>query len=105
MPVPDSAVFARLRGLVAIDPTLDRSNRTIDEVFTGTALGAVPVGNREDVRAAFDRARIEQQRWAGRAVAERAAVVERFRALVLESLDYLMDVIQAETGKARWAAQ
>lgn len=105
MPVPDSAVFTRLRDLVAIDPAGGRPSRTVTEVFTGAALGTVPVGDAEDVRAAFTRARPAQADWAARSAAERAAIVERFRGLVLANLDFLMDVIQAETGKARWAAQ
>jgi succinate-semialdehyde dehydrogenase/glutarate-semialdehyde dehydrogenase len=105
MPVPDSAVFARLRDLVAIDPARNRPDRTIREVFTGAILGAVPVGDADDVRAAFARARAGTPGWAARTAAERAGIVERFRGLVLENLEALMDVIQAETGKARWAAQ
>ena len=89
MPVPDSAVFARLAGLVAVDPAAGRPDRAVAAVFTGEPLGTVPVGEAADVAAAFERARPAQQRWAARPVAERAAVLERFRGLVLADLDAL----------------
>ncbi|GAB2710562.1 succinic semialdehyde dehydrogenase [Nocardia thraciensis] len=105
MPVPEAAVFDRLRGFAAVDSAAERATRTITEVFTGRALGEVPVGTAEDVEAAFGRARTAQRRWAARSAKERAAVLERYRELVVENRAYLMDIIQAETGKARWAAQ
>ena len=42
---------------------------------------------------------------ARRPVRERCAIIERYRELVAKNRDFLMDVAQAETGKARWAAQ
>ncbi|RDI51104.1 succinic semialdehyde dehydrogenase [Nocardia mexicana] len=105
MPVPEAAVFDRLRGFAAVDSAADGATRTITEVFTGRALGEVPVGTAADVEAAFGRARTAQQRWAARSAKDRAAVLERYRELVVENRAYLMDIIQAETGKARWAAQ
>ncbi|MBU3064671.1 succinate-semialdehyde dehydrogenase (NADP(+)) [Nocardia sp. NEAU-G5] len=105
MPVPEPALFERLRGFAAVDSASEGTSRTITEVFTGNPLGEVPVGAAEDVTAAFARAREAQRGWAGRSAGERAAVLERFRALVVRHRKQLMDVIQAETGKARWAAQ
>lgn len=105
MPVPEAAVFERLREFAAVDAAAGHTTRTITEVFTGRALGEVPVGTAEDVAAAFEKARPVQQRWAARPPKERAAVLERYRELVVQNREYLMDVIQAETGKARWAAQ
>ncbi|MFI9402656.1 succinic semialdehyde dehydrogenase [Nocardia sp. NPDC052316] len=105
MPAPEAAVFDRLSALAAIDRPQDRSRKTIAETFTGHPLGSVPVGTAEDVAAAFEKARTAQARWAARSVADRAAVLERYRALIVEHREFLMDVVQAETGKARWAAQ
>ncbi|MFF0488489.1 succinic semialdehyde dehydrogenase [Nocardia sp. NPDC004068] len=105
MPVPEATVFERLRGYATVDGAREHASRTINEVFTGRALGEVPVGTAEDVTAAFAKARAAQADWAARAPKERAAVLERYRALVVAEREYLMDVIQAETGKARWAAQ
>ncbi len=105
MPVPEAAVFERLRGFAAVDANQEHASRTINEVFTGRALGEVPVGTAADVTIAFEKARAAQREWAARPARERAEVLERYRALVVDNRDYLMDVIQAETGKARWAAQ
>lgn len=105
MPVPDTEVFDRLRTLVAIDDATARPPRVIEEVFTGRPLGSVPVGTAEDVVAAVGRARAAQLHWAARPVSERARVLHRYRSLVVARRADLMDVIQAETGKARWAAQ
>lgn len=105
MPKPEPAVFERLHGYIAIDPAQERSTRTITETFTGETLGEMPVGTAEDVAAAFDRARAAQAKWAARPVAERAAILDRYRAMVVRHREELMDIVQAETGKARWAAQ
>ncbi|MFI5775513.1 succinic semialdehyde dehydrogenase [Nocardia sp. NPDC051570] len=105
MPVPEAAVFERLRGFAAVQDGQEHASRTINEVFTGRALGEVPVGTATDVTAAFARARAAQPEWGARSARERAEVFERYRALIVDNREYLMDVIQAETGKARWAAQ
>jgi succinate-semialdehyde dehydrogenase/glutarate-semialdehyde dehydrogenase len=105
MPAPSAADFTRLRALAAIEDTDVRQSRTINEVFTGRELTTIPVGTAEDVTTAFAKARAAQADWAKRPVADRAAVIERFRALVIKNRDFLMDVAQAETGKARSAAQ
>ncbi len=105
MPVPSAADFARLRRLVAIADADARPSSTIHEVFTGEELATIPGGTADDVPAAFANARNAGLAWARRPVAERAAIMERYRDLVLEHRDYLMDVVQAETGKARSAAQ
>lgn len=105
MPAPSAADFARLRKLVAIADADARPSAPIHEVFTGTELATIPVGTAEDVTAAFAKARAARVEWARRPVAERAAVMERYRDLVVANRDYLMDMVQAETGKARSAAQ
>ncbi|MEU4315967.1 succinic semialdehyde dehydrogenase [Nocardia sp. NPDC024068] len=105
MPVPDTAVFDRLSALSAIGDAGARPAATLAEVFTGRPLGTIPVGTAEDVTAAVGRARAAQPHWAARPASERARVLHRFRSSVVEHRDALMDVIQAETGKARWAAQ
>lgn len=105
MPAPEAVVFERLSALAAIDGAEARSTRTIPEVFTGRPLGTVPVAIAADVADAAVCARRRQEHWADRSAADRAAVLERFRALVVARREWLMDVIQAETGKARWAAQ
>lgn len=105
MPAPSAEVFDRLRNLAAIKDVAARPTRTIDEVFTGKPLTTIPVGTAADVEAAFAEARAAQTDWAKRPVIERAAVIRRYRDLVIENREFLMDLLQAEAGKARWAAQ
>ena len=105
MPAPSPADFDRLRQLVAIDDIAARQSRTIEEVFTGKPMTTIPVGTAEDVAAAFATARTAQALWAARPVEQRCAIIERYRQLVIAHRDFLMDVAQAETGKARSAAQ
>ncbi|MFC9768571.1 succinic semialdehyde dehydrogenase [Rhodococcus jostii] len=105
MPVPSAATFARLADLIAIPDASDRPTRSVVEAFTGKELATVPVGTAQDAKDAIARARVAQKEWAKRPVTERAAIFHRYRDLVLENRDALMDMAQAETGKSRAAAQ
>ncbi|MDI9952879.1 succinic semialdehyde dehydrogenase [Rhodococcus sp. IEGM 1305] len=105
MPVPSAATFARLADLIAIPDAADRPTRSVVEAFTGKELATVPVGTAQDAKDAIARARVAQKEWAKRPVTERAAIFHRYRDLVLENRDALMDMAQAETGKSRAAAQ
>jgi succinate-semialdehyde dehydrogenase/glutarate-semialdehyde dehydrogenase len=105
MPVPTAATFARLADLIAIPDAADRPTRSVVEAFTGKELATVPVGTAQDAQDAIARARVAQKQWAARPVTERAAIFHRYRDLVLENRDALMDMAQAETGKSRAAAQ
>ncbi|MEV0251813.1 succinic semialdehyde dehydrogenase [Nocardia sp. NPDC050712] len=104
MPVPEPQIFDRLRELAAITDPADRPTRRITEVFTGDLLGEIPVGTAADVDAAFTKARVAQKAWSARSVRERAAVFERYRTLVFDNREFLMDLLQAESGKARATA-
>ncbi|MEZ0050456.1 succinate-semialdehyde dehydrogenase/glutarate-semialdehyde dehydrogenase [Mycobacterium sp. MAA66] len=105
MPAPSASVFDRLRELAAIEDPEARPTRTIDEVFTGKPLAVIPVATAADAETAFVKARAAQRDWAARPVADRAQVIARYRDLVTENREFLMDLLQAEAGKARWAAQ
>jgi succinate-semialdehyde dehydrogenase/glutarate-semialdehyde dehydrogenase len=105
MPTPSAAVFDRLRALAAITDPAARENRTVTEVFTGKPLAIIPVGTADDVAEAFAKARAAQADWARRPIGDRLAVIRRYRDLVIANREFLMDVLQAEAGKARWAAQ
>ncbi|MDT5174802.1 MAG: succinate-semialdehyde dehydrogenase / glutarate-semialdehyde dehydrogenase [Mycobacterium sp.] len=105
MPAPSAEVFDRLRQLVAIKDVSERPTKTIDEVFTGKPLTTIPIGTAADVEAAFAEARTAQADWATRPVAERIEIISRYRDLVIDNRGFLMDLLQAEAGKARWAAQ
>ncbi|HEX6419281.1 MAG TPA: succinic semialdehyde dehydrogenase [Acidimicrobiales bacterium] len=81
-----------------------RERAAVVSPLTGEAIGEVPVGTADDVAAAVARARDVQRRWAEVPPRQRAAVLLRYHDLVLDRQDELMDLIQAENGKARvWA--
>src|SRR4051794_15561682 len=66
--------------------------------------GVVRVGTADDVTEAMARARVVQKAWAAKPIKERAAVLLRYHDLVLDQQESLLDLIQAENGKARvWA--
>ena len=69
--------------------------------FSGLPIVTLPQCTPDDVTAAAERARIAQRDWAKWSVADRAAVFLRMHDLVLDARDALMDLIQAENGKAR----
>ena len=101
-PLPPSltpGLRTRLTGLVSTSgqaPTV-----TMHAPFSGAELAELPQSTPDDVAAAAARARDAQRAWASRPVAERAAVFLRLHDLVLDARDDLMDLIQAENGKAR----
>jgi succinate-semialdehyde dehydrogenase/glutarate-semialdehyde dehydrogenase len=100
---PDRAETDRLAARVAV-PAADRDTRTVTSPLTGAVIGEVPVGTADDEAAAVGRARAAQARWEETPVRERAAVLLRYHDLVLDRQDELLDLIQAENGKARvWA--
>lgn len=69
--------------------------------FSGEKIVELPQSTPDDVVDAAARARAAQRQWAARSVSERADVFLRLHDLVLDSRDDLMDLIQAENGKAR----
>ncbi len=69
--------------------------------FSGSVLVQLPQSTPADVVQAAERARLAQREWMARRVTDRAAVFLRLHDLVLDSRDELMDLIQAENGKAR----
>jgi succinate-semialdehyde dehydrogenase/glutarate-semialdehyde dehydrogenase len=100
---PGRAETDRLATRVAV-PGEGREQAQVTSPLTGEVIGEVPVGTADDVAAAVARAREVQQRWAALPVRQRAAVLLRYHDLVLDHQDELMDLIQAENGKARvWA--
>lgn len=105
MPRPTADYFARLGALVAIDDAADRPTRPVLEAFSGAEMATIPVGTAEDLETAVTRARLAQKPWAARTAADRASVIDRFSELVHRNAGALMDIAQAETGKARAYAQ
>lgn len=92
----------RLAQRIAVAP--GREERDVTSPLTGEVIGRVPIGTAEDVTAAVAEARRVQKRWAATSIKERAAVLLRYHDLVLDRQEELLDLIQAENGKARvWA--
>ncbi|MFF4343653.1 succinic semialdehyde dehydrogenase [Kitasatospora sp. NPDC001540] len=69
--------------------------------LTGEALAELPLSSEQDVERAFEQARRAQPAWAALSVRHRAGVLLRFHDLLLKRQDEVLDLIQAETGKAR----
>jgi succinate-semialdehyde dehydrogenase/glutarate-semialdehyde dehydrogenase len=69
--------------------------------FTGERLAELPESSVAEVEEAFARARVAQKAWAAVPVRRRAAVLLRFHDLVLQRQSEILDIVQAETGKAR----
>jgi len=94
-----AGLVARLvRGITAGEQPTKGISRS---PFTGEVLAEIPESTVEDVATAFVRARAAQRGWAERPFAQRAAVLLRFHDLLLANQAELLDLIQAETGKAR----
>jgi succinate-semialdehyde dehydrogenase/glutarate-semialdehyde dehydrogenase len=81
-----------------------RELRNVTSPLNGQVIGQVPIGTAEDVAAAVTECRRVQKRWAATPARERAKVLLRYHDLILEKQDEMLDLIQAENGKARvWA--
>src|SRR6185503_3922466 len=66
---------------------------------TGEEVGRVPLSSADEVEAAVARARSAQKSWGARSFRERADVVMRARAHVLEEMDEIAALISRESGK------
>src|SRR3954462_5273902 len=96
---------AQLEALAArVVSTAGNDPMEIEQPFTGKPLGTVPKCGPEDVRAAIERARAVQVKWAKTSFAERKRVLLRYHDLVLAHEEELLDLLQIESGKARRAA-
>ena len=71
------------------------------EVYTGEVITALPQSSPEDIEGAFAEARGAQADWAGWPLRKRLQVFKKFHKLLLENNEAVVDLIQAESGKAR----
>ncbi|WP_260152665.1 succinic semialdehyde dehydrogenase [Hoyosella altamirensis] len=104
MAAPSAEAFARLADLAVITDKAARETHPLYETFTGKELATIPVATAEDAVAAVERARVAQKEWAKVRVAERAKIFNKYHDLILDRRDWLLDLSQAETGKARTSA-
>lgn len=100
MPLPPSLTPARIAELTA---ALRGSGDTIEVrmPFDDALLTHLPVTSIGQVAAAAAEARVAQRSWATTELADRTAMLLRWHDAVLDRADELLDVVQAETGKAR----
>lgn len=98
-PLLPEALTRRLAGqLAGTGPTV-----TTHAPWSGDPLVDVPTSTAKDVAAAFAKARGAQARWASVTPAARAKIFRRYHDLVLGN-EQLLDLVQAQTGKARYSA-
>lgn len=90
---------ARLTALVSASG--DAAPVITEAPFSGEPIVQLPQSDVADVEAATERCRAAQREWAARPVHERAEVFLRLHDLVLDERELLMDLVQAENGKAR----
>lgn len=99
------ALPERLREFLAGDPLADVSGSDapveVRAPFSGELLGTFAGCTADDVAVRARAARIAGRAWADRPVRERAAVVLRLHTLIRSHEELVLDVIQAENGKAR----
>lgn len=96
-PQPQRVINDLLRDLTATSG----DTQTITAPFTGERLVDLPLSSLDDVQDAAGRARLAQLAWWGAGFAHRRRVLLRAHDLLLERRELIMDLIQAETGKAR----
>ncbi|PBN42839.1 NAD-dependent succinate-semialdehyde dehydrogenase [Sphingobium sp. D43FB] len=71
----------------------------VDNPATGAIIGTVPDCGEADTQAAIDAAEATFPAWKARTAGDRAAVLERWHALVLENVADLGRIMTAEQGK------
>lgn len=96
--VPAALVERLAKGVTATgEPELVHTTAPL----TGERLATLPQSTPADVEVAYQLARRAQKAWAALPVRRRAGVLLRFHDLLLKRQDEVLDLIQAETGKAR----
>lgn len=95
----DAARLSRLaERVVASEGAETRATRS---PVTGDTLATLKISTPEDVAKAYAASRAAQAAWAATPVDKRARVLLRYHDLVLDRQDEVLDLIWAETGKAR----
>lgn len=104
--VPQSRTIPRPADLLVADLTSmlrASSGESFEESspLTGDLFAEIPISNADDVQLAVTVARDFQPRWANVPTVERAECLLRFHDLLLDNAENLLDLICAESGKAR----
>jgi succinate-semialdehyde dehydrogenase / glutarate-semialdehyde dehydrogenase len=101
MSLPASITDELLTRLTSRVPSSTGETWKLTEVYSGEVITALPQSSPEDVAAAFARAREAQKVWSQWPLRKRLKVFRRLHALLVEHNDTIVDLIQAESGKAR----
>lgn len=98
-----NAYQARLSGLAPLATLAGGAHETatIRAPFSGEPLAELSLAGPADLDHAMGIARAAHDEWASVPASERADVLKRFRALLLDRHEEMLDVLQLETGKAR----
>jgi succinate-semialdehyde dehydrogenase/glutarate-semialdehyde dehydrogenase len=94
----DEALLSRLTGAISADGA---STYKLTEVYTGELICELPQSSPADIAQAYDDARVAQREWASWPLKQRLAVMKKFHSLLLKEWETVVDLMQAETGKAR----
>jgi succinate-semialdehyde dehydrogenase/glutarate-semialdehyde dehydrogenase len=91
-------LLAKLTGMV-----VSTSGKTVPvvEVYSGETFADLPQSSPADIETAYAEARKAQAIWASWPLKRRLAVMKRFHELLLGKNMTVVDLMQAETGKAR----
>ena len=94
---------SRIRSLTALATLApgEHETATVRAPFTGEILAELPLAGPADLDHAVGIARAAQAEWQLVPVKRRSEVVRRFRGLLLDRSDEILDILQLETGKAR----
>jgi succinate-semialdehyde dehydrogenase/glutarate-semialdehyde dehydrogenase len=90
-----------LRSLVTRVPSTAGGTWKLTEVYTGEVLVELPQSTPVDIERVFAQATAAQEVWASWPVRRRLRVFKKFHRLVLKHNSTIVDLVQAESGKAR----
>ncbi len=97
-------LFVSLPDLITCAATQEHERISIQTPRTGDEIGSVPSCTERDVQLALQRARKAQQQWARYPLRSRADILLRYQDIVLRHQKAILDIIQIESGKARYNA-
>ena len=96
----ESVRFSSLTPLATLAPG-EHETVAVRAPFTGEVLAELAIAGPADLDYAIGIARAALAEWASVPAKERAEILRRFRMLLLDRGEEILDVVQLETGKAR----
>jgi succinate-semialdehyde dehydrogenase / glutarate-semialdehyde dehydrogenase len=98
---PASLTDGFLRSLVTRVPSTAGGTWKLTEVYTGEVLVELPQSTPTDIERAFAQSRAAQEIWASWPLRRRLQVFKKAHRLLLKNNTTVVDLVQAESGKAR----